>query len=201
MNIQIIAKPLLINANWDFGGTNLAHYIAYVNPGSGTIEDGALYFLTSFGNPLYSGYEAYIQMLFTPTPIFHIPQIIHILGYMIVYVLACVFFGKFWIEAAGMGPETIANQITSAGLSRPGFRADPRILRDMLDKYIMTVAVLGSIFVGLLAVLADLTGAIGTGTGILLTVSIIYKFYEDFKQQKIFDSYPRINAFLGGSSS
>jgi preprotein translocase subunit SecY len=52
----------------------------------------------------------------------------------------------------------------------------------------------------MLAVLADLTGAIGTGTGILLTVSIVYKFYEDFKQQKIFEAHPRINKFLGASS-
>lgn len=201
MNVQIIAKPLLIGAQWgEFMGHDLSHYIAYVNPGSGQMEDGMLYFLTSFGNPLYSGYEAYIQMLLTPTPIFQIPQIIHVLVYMIIYVIMCVFFGKFWIEAAGMGPETIADQITQAGLSRPGFRADPRIIRDMLERYIMTVAVLGSIFVGMLAVLADLTGAIGTGTGILLTVSIVYKFYEDFKQQKIFEAHPRINKFLGASS-
>ena len=200
MNIQIMAKPIFMNADWEIGGINVAHYIAYVNPSSGVIQDGLLYFLTSFSNPLYTGYEAYLQLLVTPTPIFQIPQIVHILGYMIIYVVLCVFFGKFWIEAAGMGPENIANQITTAGLSRPGFRTDPRIMKDMLERYIMTVAVIGSIFVGLLAVLADLTGAIGTGTGILLTVGIMYKFYEDFKQQKIFEAYPRINSFLGGSS-
>jgi len=200
MNVQIIARSVFVNANWgiDIGGHDLSSYIAYVNPSSGTIMDGALYFLTSFSNPLFTGYETYLQMIATPTPIFQIPQILHIIIYMIIYVVMCVFFGKFWIEAAGMGPDAIAGQITQAGLSRPGFRSDPRIIKEMLDRYIMTVAVLGSIFVGMLAVLADLTGAIGTGTGILLTVGIMYKFYEDFKQQKMFEAYPRLNSFLNG---
>jgi preprotein translocase subunit SecY len=200
MNVQIIAKPVFLNANWDVGGVNIAHYIAYVNPSNGAISDGLLYFLTPFGNPLYTGYETYLQMLTMPTPIFQIPQIIHILVYLVVYVTICVFFGKFWIEAAGMGPETIAGQITQAGLSRPGFRTDPRIIQSMLERYIPTVAVIGSIFVGFLAVFADLTGAIGTGTGILLTVSIIYKFYEDFERQNIFESHPMLHSLFGSRS-
>ncbi|MEM2974640.1 MAG: preprotein translocase subunit SecY [Candidatus Micrarchaeia archaeon] len=204
MNVQIISRSVLGGVSCYVSPEQITwlHYIGCVGPG-GYVADGMLYFLTSFSsmyNPILSGYDAYLQMIVSSTPLFKIPQIIHIIVYMVLYVSLCVFFGKFWIEAAGMGPETIAEQITQAGLSRPGFRSHPRIIKDMLDKYIVTVAVLGSIFVGLLAVLADLSGAIGTGTGILLTVGIMYKFYEDFKQQKIFDAYPRLNKFFGGSS-
>lgn len=38
---------------------------------------------------------------------------------------------------------------------------------------------MGGIFVGLLAAFADFTGALGTGTGILLTVGIVYRMYEE----------------------
>ena len=41
----------------------------------------------------------------------------------------------------------------------------------------------------MLAALADMTGALGTGTGILLTVGIIYRFYQDLENQKMFDTY------------
>jgi len=121
-----------------------------------------------------------------------------VIAYTLFYILCCVFFGKFWIEAAGMGPKDIANQITESGLSIPGFRRDPRIIETVLNRYIPIIAVVGSIIVGLLAVLSDLTGAIGTGTGILLTVGIIYRFNEDFKREKVFETHPGLKKILTG---
>ena len=58
---------------------------------------------------------------------------------------------------------------------------------------------IGSFTVGLLAGFADLTGALGTGTGILLTVGILHKMYEDLEKQKIFEMYPSITSFMGKS--
>jgi protein transport protein SEC61 subunit alpha len=37
--------------------------------------------------------------------------------------------------------------------------------------------------IGALTVIADLLGAIGSGTGILLAVSIIYGYFEQFKKE------------------
>jgi preprotein translocase subunit SecY len=51
--------------------------------------------------------------------------------------------------------------------------------------------------VGLLASFADLTGALGTGTGILLTVGILHKMYEDLSAQHMFDLYPQLRGFIG----
>jgi len=42
------------------------------------------------------------------------------------------------------------------------------------DKYIPVAASLGGIAVGFLTITADMMGAIGSGTGILLAVNIIY---------------------------
>lgn len=49
---------------------------------------------------------------------------------------------------------------------------------EKLKYLILTAATLGGICIGLLTVFADLLGAIGSGTGILLTVNIIYSLYE-----------------------
>ena len=48
----------------------------------------------------------------------------------------------------------------------------------MLNKYIPTAAAVGGMCVGLLTIFADFMGAIGSGSGILLAVNIIYGFFE-----------------------
>lgn len=48
----------------------------------------------------------------------------------------------------------------------------------VLNKYIPVAAALGGMVIGLISVFSDLVGAIGSGTGILLSVSIIYGYYE-----------------------
>jgi protein transport protein SEC61 subunit alpha len=47
-----------------------------------------------------------------------------------------------------------------------------------LSFYILTAATLGGMCIGALTIFADFLGAIGSGTGILLTVTIIYQLYE-----------------------
>lgn len=54
----------------------------------------------------------------------------------------------------------------------------------------------GSFSVGILAGIADLTGALGTGTGILLTVGILHKLYQQLKQMKAFELYPSLGGML-----
>jgi protein transport protein SEC61 subunit alpha len=53
-----------------------------------------------------------------------------------------------------------------------------------LNQLIMTAATLGGICIGILTIFADFLGAIGSGTGILLTVSIIYSLYEEMVKNK-----------------
>ena len=47
-----------------------------------------------------------------------------------------------------------------------------------LDRYIPVAAGFGGACIGLLQIISDFTGAIGSGTGILLAVTIIYQYYE-----------------------
>ena len=54
-----------------------------------------------------------------------------------------------------------------------------------IKQLVMTAATLGGICIGVLTIFADFLGAIGSGTGILLTVSIIYSLYEEIVKNKV----------------
>jgi len=150
------------------------------------------------------GYGAYFNYFATATSqlflpwggVILVPEWIHIIIYTLVLIVLCVIFGRFWIEMTGQNPKTMAEQIGDMGWQIPGFRRDPRIIENVLNKYIPTVTVLGSIFVGLLAAVATISGAIGSGMGILLTVGIIYMLYQQLEQEKIFDTYPILNKIV-----
>ena len=116
--------------------------------------------------------------------------------YVLFLTVLCVTFALFWVETTNMGPERVAEQISSVGMQIPGFRKDKRILVSVLSKYIYPLTVMGAIAVGLLAATADLLGAYGTGTGILLTVMILYNFYERIGQQYMEDMNPAVRKFF-----
>lgn len=47
-------------------------------------------------------------------------------------------------------------------------------MKNYLNMYIPTAAALGGVCVALLSLFADLIGAIGSGTGVLIAITIIY---------------------------
>lgn len=59
-----------------------------------------------------------------------------------------------------------------------------RSLIHELNRYIPTAAAFGGLCIGALSVLADFLGAIGSGTGILLAVTIIYQYFEIFVKEQ-----------------
>ena len=124
-------------------------------------------------------------------------DVLHSIVYVLVFVLGSTIFSIFWVNTAGMDSKSIAEQFKSQSIIIPGFRHDPRIIEKVLDKYIPVLTVLGGAFVGFLAAFADLTSAIGSGTGILLTVMIVYQFYEQITAQHYDDIPERIRKFLG----
>ncbi len=154
--------------------------------------NGFAYLTSSPASPLFitGGYPAYLNFISTPAEIFHI------LIYGIFLILLCIIFGWFWIESTGMGAKDVAAQLNQAKLQIPGFRQDPRVTEKVLERYIPIITILGSAFVGILAWFADITGALGTGTGILLAVGIVYQFYEELARQQIFDVYPTLKKIV-----
>jgi preprotein translocase subunit SecY len=120
------------------------------------------------------------------------------LVYVIIFMIGSLVFGLFWVQTANLSPEAQARNIMNSGLQIPGFRKDVRVLERMLARYIWPLAVVGSLAVGLLAAVADLTGALGSGTGILLTVMIVYNLYQSIAQQHVEDMNPMMRKFMGG---
>jgi preprotein translocase subunit SecY len=119
--------------------------------------------------------------------------------YLAVMIIGSILFAKFWIETTDMGPSAVARQIQSSGMQIPGFRRDPRVLRKVLERYIPVVTVIGGAAVGALAGFADLIGTVGraSGTGVLLTVGIIIRLYEDIAKEQAMEMHPVLRGFFG----
>ena len=96
-----------------------------------------------------------------------------------------------------MDSETVAEQIDDIGMHIPGYRKDPKVIKSVLDRYIPPLAVIGGASIGLLAALADILGAFGSGTGILLTVTILYNFYQQLKMEEIEGAHPLVRKVVG----
>ncbi|MBD3310289.1 preprotein translocase subunit SecY [Candidatus Woesearchaeota archaeon] len=120
----------------------------------------------------------------------------HASVYALFMIGGAVLFSVFWVQTAGMDAKSQAKQILSSGLQIPGFRKDQRILEHLLNRYIWPLTVMGAITVGALAALADLGGALSRGTGILLTVMIIYRLYEEIAKQHMMDMHPMMRKFM-----
>jgi len=115
-----------------------------------------------------------------------------------IMVLFCVIFSVTWLEVGGLGPSTVARQLVDSGMHIPGYRRSARPIEMMLKRYIPAVTILGGIIVGLIAAFADFFGVFGTGMGVLLSVGIIYQYYQQLMQERVAEMYPAFRRFLGG---
>ncbi|XP_065866871.1 uncharacterized protein [Euphorbia lathyris] len=106
----------------------------------------------------------------------------HALFYLIFMLSACALFSKTWIEVSGSSARDVAKQLKEQQMVMPGHR-DSNLQKE-LNRYIPTAAAFGGMCIGALTVLADFMGAIGSGTGILLAVTIIYQYFETFEKER-----------------
>ncbi|SFR53877.1 preprotein translocase subunit SecY [Halogeometricum limi] len=114
-------------------------------------------------------------------------------------VVGGAIFAVFWVETTGMGPESTAQQIQNSGMQIPGFRRNPQVIEKVMERYIPQVTIIGGALVGLLAVAANMLGTIGqvSGTGLLLTVSITYKLYEEIAEEQLMEMHPMMRQMFG----
>ncbi|CAF9904806.1 translocon subunit [Imshaugia aleurites] len=96
--------------------------------------------------------------------------------YIVFMLTACAIFSKTWIEVSGSAPRDVAKQLKEQGLVMSGHR-EQSMYRE-LKRIIPTAAAFGGACIGALSVASDLMGALGSGTGILLAVTIIYGYFE-----------------------
>jgi preprotein translocase subunit SecY len=158
-----------------------------------TPQSGLMYFLAPINGPS--------QWMWWVTDLGHAPwEVLLRLGIDTTFmVVGGAIFALFWIKTAGLDSKDVARQIQLSGMSIPGYRRNPQVLEKYLDRYIPRVTVIGGVFIGVLSVIANLFGVIGavSGTGLLLTVSITYRLYEEIASQQIMEMYPFMRTFFG----
>jgi preprotein translocase subunit SecY len=158
-----------------------------------TPQNGIMYFLAPVHGPA--------DWMWWITDLGHAPwEVLLRLGVNMTFmVVGGAIFALFWIKTAGLDSKDVARQIQLSGMSIPGYRRNPQVLEKYLDRYIPRVTIIGGVFIGILSVVANLFGVIGavSGTGLLLTVSITYRLYEEIASQQIMEMYPFMRTFFG----
>lgn len=106
--------------------------------------------------------------------------------YLAFILSACGLFSKYWIEVSGSSARDVARQLREQQMTLKGHR-ETSLVKE-LNRYIPTAAAFGGICIGMLTIMADFLGAIGSGTGILMAVTIIYQYFEIFAKEGANDS-------------
>eukprot|EP00468_Gymnochlora_sp_CCMP2014_P010138 CAMPEP_0167751744 /NCGR_PEP_ID=MMETSP0110_2-20121227/6751_1 /TAXON_ID=629695 /ORGANISM="Gymnochlora sp., Strain CCMP2014" /LENGTH=462 /DNA_ID=CAMNT_0007637279 /DNA_START=92 /DNA_END=1480 /DNA_ORIENTATION=+ len=106
----------------------------------------------------------------------------HAAFYLAFILITCALFSITWIEVSGSSPKDVAKQLRDQQMVIKGFR-EKSVIR-VLNRYIPIAAAFGGMCIGALTVVADFMGAIGSGTGILLAVTIIFQYFEMFQKER-----------------
>ena len=107
---------------------------------------------------------------------------LHVVIYVSFVLVSCAWFSRTWLEVSGTSAKDVAKQLREQQMVFTGHRESSLVYT--LNSYIPTAAALGGMCIGMLTILADFLGAIGSGTGILLAVTIIYQYFEIMHKEK-----------------
>lgn len=122
---------------------------------------------------------------------------VHGVVYAISVLILATLFGLMWVEISGLSASAQAEELMKSGMVIPGVRRNPKILERILAKYITPLTILSSLIVALIAVIADLLGAYGTGTGLLLVVGIVQQYYTLIAYERTLEAYPLLKRLVG----
>lgn len=107
----------------------------------------------------------------------------HALFYCTFVMGSCAFFSRIWIDVSGSAPRDVVANLLQNDMTIDGLGKEAMV--KYLARYIHIAATFGGVCIGGLCIFADFMGAIGSGTGIMLAVTIIFSFFEQIsKEQK-----------------
>jgi preprotein translocase subunit SecY len=126
---------------------------------------------------------------------------LHVLCDATMLIVGGIIFALFWIETTGMGAKNVAQNVFQSGMQIPGFRRSPQSIERVMERYVPKVTIIGGAFIGALTLIASMLGTVGGagGTGLLLTVSIVYRLYEDLASEQMMEMHPMMRSFFGGT--
>jgi len=141
---------------------------------------------------------SYLNTVFSGTvPVLGIPEWLHLIIHIIVLGITSMIFGVLWAETMGQDGKSLAKQLRQyPQVQVQGYRRDPRILEKKIVEYVDPLIKLSSLVIGLLAGIGDALAVLGTGTGILLTISIYERMLPQIREAiKIYA--PQLAGLLG----
>jgi len=152
----LVARLVMLLGHWQ-----------YIQTGQLKPVNGLIYYLS----PPSSVTEAFTDPL-------------HFVLYVAFMLTSCALFSKVWIEISMQSAKHIASSLRQQNMKLAFARDDPKAMQEQLNRYIPTAAAFGGMCIGLLTIAADLLGAVGSGTGILLAVTIVYQFFEAIDKER-----------------
>ena len=118
-------------------------------------------------------------------------------GYVLFMIGIVIVFGRLWVELGGLSPKSAAQNLLDADVQIPGFRRSNKPVEALLNKYIPSVTIIGSMILGLLAGVSDVLGVFGSGIGVLLMVDILINYYTQLVREQVEVVMPRLGGLLG----
>lgn len=118
----------------------------------------------------------------------------HAVTYVAFILFTCAYFSRIWINVSGSSAKDVVRQLEDQGMQLAGYDKKESAIK-YLDRYIPTAAAFGGMCIGALTITADFLGAIGSGTGILLAVTIIYQYFELFVKEE----FDPLTSFAGSN--
>ncbi|XP_066320431.1 uncharacterized protein [Miscanthus floridulus] len=106
---------------------------------------------------------------------------LHALIYTVLLLASCALLSQFWVITLGSSVRDVARQLTDQRLAMPGRRDGATYAQ--LKRHIPMAAAVGGLCVGALFIFADMTGAIGSGTGIMLAATVAYNLVDSFHKE------------------
>ncbi len=126
------------------------------------------------------GLAYYISAPSNASQIFYDP--LRAIIYLAFMLGSCAYLSVTWIEISGSSARDVAKELRDNQMTMAGYR-DSSIV-NVLNRYIPVAAAFGGVAIGALSIIADFLGCIGSGTGVLLAVTIIYQYFEAFAKEQ-----------------
>ncbi|CAN6318033.1 unnamed protein product [Urochloa humidicola] len=105
---------------------------------------------------------------------------LHALVYTVLLLASCALLSQGWVVVSESSAGDVAKRLADQRLALPGRRDGATY--SLLCSYIPTAAALGGLCVGALTIFADMTGVIGTGTGIMLAATAVYNLVKSVEK-------------------
>ncbi|KAI7856879.1 SecY subunit domain-containing protein [Circinella umbellata] len=120
---------------------------------------------------------------------------IHTIVYAFIIITVCALLSKTWMEISGSSVRDVANELKENQLVIVGYRESS--MYKELKRVIPVAASFGGAILGAVSVIADVSGAVGSGTGILLCVCIIYQYFEMIVREQM-ESGQSLDSMMSG---